>query len=191
MAVRKAFVAQRRLTIDCGRRHGDRRTALRTLVSDPVTVLERHRRDVRAGADVVTTATWGLAAASSVSPQPDRWMTIARRGVRLARLAVAAQRRVGEVAVAFAVDAGLDTPYSSVAMTRISRLLDSERPDLVIVHARSAQQPSLEATVRTLEAARLPVWLSLPRLPQSIDWLERRGKRLRVIDSRLIEITRW
>ena len=191
LAVRKAFVAERRLTIDCGRRHGDRRTALRTLVSDPVSVLERHRRDVRAGADVVTTATWGLAAASSLSPQPDRWMTVARRGVRLARLAVAAQRRVGDVAVAFAVDAGLDTAHSSVAMTRISRLLDSERPDLVIVHARSAQQPSLEATVRALDAARLPVWLSLPRLPQSIDWLERRGKRLRVIDSGLIEITRW
>src|SRR4051794_33248583 len=125
MAVRKAFVAQRKLTIDCGRRHGDRRGALRTLVSDPVMVLERHRRDVRAGADVVTTATWGVAAASSLSSQPDRWMTVARRGVRLARLAVAAQRRVGEVAVAFSVDAGLDTPHSGVAMARISRLLDA------------------------------------------------------------------
>ena len=51
-------------------------------------------------------------------------MTVARRGVRLARLAVAAQRRVGEVAVAFSVDAGLDTPHSGVAMARISRLLD-------------------------------------------------------------------
>jgi S-methylmethionine-dependent homocysteine/selenocysteine methylase len=191
LAVREAFVAERSLTIDCGRRHGDRRTALRTLVSDPVTVLERHRRDVRAGADVVTTATWGVAAASLLSPQPDRWMTVARRGVRLARLAVAAQRREGEVAVAFAIDAGLDTPQSALAMARISRLLNTERPDLVIVDARSAQQPSLEATVRALDTTRLPVWLSLPCLPQSIDWLERRGKRLRVIDSRLLEITRW
>ena len=34
--------------------------------------------------------------------------------------------------------------------------------------------------MRALDAARLPVWLSLERQPQSIDWLERRGKRLRV-----------
>jgi hypothetical protein len=42
-----------------------------------------------------------------------------------------------------------------------------------------------------LERARLPLWLSLPRVPQSIDWLEERGKRTRLVVPGLLEITRW
>ena len=114
--------------------------ALRTLVTNPGDVLERHRRDVRAGADVLTTATWGIAAASWISPEPDRWMTVARRGIRLARLAIAAQKRVGQVAVAFSIDSAMDLPDDGVTIKRLVHTVAAEAPDLLILEARSAQQ---------------------------------------------------
>jgi hypothetical protein len=194
MSLREAWVQQRPLVIDSGReyrRDAQRREALRTLVTRPGDVLERHRRDVRAGADVLTTATWGIAAASWESPDPDRWMTVARRGVRLARLAIAAQKRVGKVAVAFSIDATNDIPGDGDTFKRLARTVAAESPDLVILEARSERQPTLEQTVRSLDATRLPLWLSLPRAPRSIDWLEQRGKRTRQVDRGLVEITRW
>jgi len=200
-AIREAFVSERRLTIDSGhafRRDTERRHALRALVTNPGAVLERHRRDVRAGADVVTTATWGLAAAAWLSTEPDRWMAVARRGIQLARLAIAAQKRVGEVAVAFSVDASVDLPDGGLTMNRLARVLAAEGPDLLLVEARSEAQPSLPATVKSLDTTRLPVWLSLPRAPHEIDWLVRSGRRTRLVDvgpaavgDSPIEITRW
>ena len=71
------------------------------------------------------------------------------------------------------------------------RTFAAEAPDLLILEARSPRQPMLEQTVRTLEAARLPLWLSMPRAPRSIEWLEQRGKRTRLVDPGLLEITRW
>ncbi|WP_028064106.1 homocysteine S-methyltransferase family protein [Solirubrobacter soli] len=183
----------RPLMIDSGHRHRrevERRHGLRQLVSNPGDVLERHRRDVRAGADVVTTATWGIAAATVVSPEPDRWMTIARRGVRLARLAIAAQKRVGKVAVGFSIDSTMDLDDGGT-ISRLVDLFHAEHPDFLILDARSPRQPMLEQTVRALESARLPLWLSMPRAPRSIDWLEQRGKRTRLVDQGLLEITRW
>jgi homocysteine S-methyltransferase len=197
-AIREAFINQRRLTIDSGqhlRRDVERRHALRSLVTNPTAVLERHRHDVRSGADVLTTATWGVASASCISTEPDRWMAVARRGIRLARLAIAAQRRVGEVAVAFSLDAGVDLPDGGLTMNRLARVLVAERPDLLFVEARSASQPTLQATFKSLDTTRLPLWLSLPRVPKAIDWLEQSGRRTRVVDvgtaARPIEITRW
>jgi len=194
IALREAWVVDRPLVIDSGKRHRrevERRHGLRQLVASPGDVLERHRRDVRAGADVVTTATWGIAAATLVSPEPDRWMTIARRGVRLARLAIAAQKRVGKVAVGFSIDSTMDFSDGGSTISRLVELFHAEHPDLVILEARSPRQPMLEQTVRALESARLPLWLSMPRAPRSIDWLEQRGKRTRQVDRGLVEITRW
>src|SRR5690242_2702254 len=193
IALREAWVVDRPLVIDSGkrqRREVERRHGLRQLVTNPADVLDRHRRDVRAGADVVTTATWGIAAATVVSPEPDRWMTIARRGVRLARLAIAAQKRVGKVAVGFSIDSTMDL-HDGGTISRLVELFHAEHPDFLILDARSPRQPMLEQTVRALESARLPLWLSMPRAPRSIDWLERRGKRTRLVDQGLLEITRW
>jgi methionine synthase I (cobalamin-dependent) len=194
IALREAWVADRSLVIDSGRqfrRELERRDALRTLVTRPGDVLERHRRDVRAGADVVTTATWGIAAAAWISPRPDRWMTVARRGIRLARLAIAAQKRAGKVAVAFSLDSAMDIPDDGATIKRLVQMVHDESPDLLILEARSPKQARLEQTVRAFEAARLPLWLSLPRAPRSIEWLEQRGKRTRLVDHGLLEITRW
>src|SRR3954451_15042136 len=127
IALREAWVVDRPLVIDSGQRHRrevERRHGLRQLVTSPGDVLERHRRDVRAGADVVTTATWGIAAATVVSPEPDRWMTVARRGIRLARLAIAAHKRVGKVAGGFSIAA---TPDTGEDRNR-RRLPDRRRP---------------------------------------------------------------
>ena len=197
LSVREAFIAERPLVIASGRQYRrdvERRDALRTLVTNPGAVLERHRRDVRAGADVVTTATWGIAAAAGVSPHPERWMAVARRGVRLARLAIAAQKRVGQVAVAFPIDARRDLRDGGLTINRLARMFGAESsdpPDLVIVDARSVRQPTLEQTVRSFDATRLPLWLSVPGAPRSVEWLERRGKRTRLLDPGLLEITRW
>src|SRR5689334_4091289 len=150
IALREAWVYDRPLVIDSGHRHRrevERRHGLRQLVSSPGDVLERHRRDVRGGADVITTATWGIAAASLVSPEPDRWMTIARRGVRLARLAIAAQKRAGQVAVGFAIDPTMDFGDDGMTVDRLVRTFQDERPDLLILEARSPRQPRLEQTV--------------------------------------------
>ena len=70
-------------------------------------------------------------------------------------------------------------------------LASEDTPDLVILEARSERQPALEDTVRSLEPTRLPVWLSFPRAPRTIEWLERRGRRTRELDPGLLEITRW
>src|ERR1700754_783226 len=171
IALREAWVAERPLVIDSGqqfRRDVEHRHALRSLVATPGDVLERHRRDVRGGADVITTATWGIAAATWVSPEPDRWMTIARRGVRLARLAIAAQKRVGQVAVGFSIDPAMDLGDDGTIVDRLVRIFLDERPDLLILEARSPRQPRLEQTVKVLERARLPLWLSLPRVRAAI-----------------------
>jgi hypothetical protein len=194
MALREAWVADRRLVIDNGRqfrRELERRDALRTLVTRPGDVLERHRRDVRAGADVLTTATCGIAAAAWLSPRPDRWMTVARLGIRLARLAIAAQKRAGKVAVAFSLDSAMDIPDDGVTIKRLVQTIRAESPDLLILEARSPKQARLEQTVRAFEAARLPLWLAMPRAPRSIEWLEQRGKRTRLVDQGLLEVTRW
>src|SRR3954453_1992209 len=184
IALREAWVVDRPLVIDSGRyfrRESERRNALRTLLTQPADVLERHLRDVRAGADVVTTATWGIAAASWLSPRPDRWMAVARRGIRLARLAIVAQKRAGTVAGGVSLDSAVEIPDDGVTIKRLVHMIRDESPDLLILEARSPQQARLEQTVRALEAARLPLWLSIPRAPRSIEWLEQRGKRTRLV----------
>ena len=116
-------------------------------------------------------------------------MTVARRGVRLARLAIAAQKRVGKVAVAFSIDATNDIPGDGDTFNaarphgrrRVARPGDPRGALRAPADAR-ADRPLLDAT-------RLPLWLSLPRAPRSIEWLEQRGKRTRRVDPGLVEIT--
>jgi hypothetical protein len=76
-------------------------------------------------------------------------------------------------------------------MRHLAQLLSHERPDLLLVEARSARQPTLEATIGALDRARLPMWLSIPGRSGPIEWLESRGRRTREIDAGLLEITRW
>jgi hypothetical protein len=72
--------------------------------------LALHRYYVRAGCDVVTTDTQGLLSTAPAGGRHPRWPELARRSVGLVRQAVAKERREGEVAVAFSIDADIDRP---------------------------------------------------------------------------------
>ena len=59
---------------------------------------------------MVTADTRGLLSTAPAGGRHRGWPELARRSVRLARRAVAQERREGEVAVAFSIDADIDRP---------------------------------------------------------------------------------
>ena len=89
----------------------------RALIDAPDAVQTVHARYLEAGCDVITTNTWGLATAlSGHGPglwddmeAPVHWMDVARRAVRLAHRAVSEHGRAGECAVAFSLNADVDS----------------------------------------------------------------------------------
>ena len=85
------------------------------------------------------------------------------RSVRLARQAIAEERREGDVAVAFAIDADIDRADGAETLGLLQRAFAGEPPDLVVVEGLTVVRPSLHAIVETLLAAGLPVWLSFRR----------------------------
>ena len=96
-------------------------------------VLALHRRYVRAGCDVVTTNTRRLLSTLDDAGRPPHWMQMARRSVRLARQAIAKERREGSVAVAFSINADIDRPEEAETIGLLSRAFAGEPPDLVLV----------------------------------------------------------
>lgn len=138
------------------------------LVDAPLEVEEIHSRYVDAGCDVVTTNTWGLPTALRdggsklwSASQPVHWMDSARTGVRLAREATAA--RAGEVAVAFSINGDVDTPDGQETIRLLSRVFESDPPDMVLLETLSLVRSSTYATVEALIEMGLPVWLSFRR----------------------------
>ena len=125
--------------------------------------LALHRRYVRAGCDVVTTDTQGLLSAAPAGGRHPRWPELARRSVGLVRQAVAKERREGEVAVAFSIDADVDRPDGAETIRLLGRALADEPPDLLVVEGLAVIGPALHATVEALAALGLPVWLSFRR----------------------------
>jgi S-methylmethionine-dependent homocysteine/selenocysteine methylase/predicted RNA methylase len=142
----------------------------RALVDQPATVRDVHRRYVAAGCDVVTTDTWGLPSALRddgpdlwSSSRPVHWMDIARRGVRVARDAIAAEDATGRCAVAFSLNADLDGPEAADTVELLSRAFADAPPDLLLFETLSLVRPSLFATVEALVDTGLDVWLSFRR----------------------------
>ena len=158
-----------------GGRPGDERLwGTRALIDTPDLVLDVHRSYVAAGCDVLSTNTWGLASALAAdgprrlwddAGAPVHWMDIARRGLRLATTAVSEARRTGETAVAFSLNADVDSPDGRETIRLLARLFADEPqpPDLVLVETLSVLRPSLFETVEELVAIGLPVWLSFRR----------------------------
>jgi homocysteine S-methyltransferase len=183
-ALRAAFAAQRCVILDgetaadpsASGQRSDRASGAQALAYAPDDVLESHRRSVAAGCDVITTATWGLVSALTdlgswiwmPAREPVRWTDLATRGVRLARRAIAEAGRQGEVAVAFSIDADVDGPDGVETIRLLNRAFERESPDLLLVEALSDVGPSLEATIETLLATGLPVWLSFRRCPHGL-----------------------
>jgi S-methylmethionine-dependent homocysteine/selenocysteine methylase/SAM-dependent methyltransferase len=154
-ALREAFATERCVILDGGTAAGETRA--------PEVVLERHRRYVQAGCDVITTDTRELLRAGDDGSRPLHWMQTARHSVRLARRAIAEERLEGDVAVAFSLDADVDRPDGAETIRLLGRALVGEPPDLVIVEGLSVIGSTLEATVEALLAIGLPVWLSFRR----------------------------
>src|SRR4051812_31446191 len=125
--------------------------------------LALHRRYVRAGCDVVTTDTRGLLSTAPGVGRHPRWPELARRSVEIARRAVAKERREGEVAVAFSIDAEIARPDGAETIALLGRALAEEPPDLLVVEGLAVVGPTLHATVEALMAIGPPVWLSFRR----------------------------
>ncbi|MEA2269026.1 MAG: hypothetical protein QOC64_1636 [Solirubrobacteraceae bacterium] len=144
----------------------------RALIDTPDLVLDVHRRYVAAGADVISTNTWGLASALAVdgprlwgeAGAPVHWMDVARRGLRLAVSSVQESERP-EAAVAFSLNADVDSPDGRETISLLGRLFADEprAPDLILVETLSVLRPSLMETVQELLGIGLPVWLSFRR----------------------------
>jgi S-methylmethionine-dependent homocysteine/selenocysteine methylase/SAM-dependent methyltransferase len=159
-------------TRDAGR-EDERLWGTRALIDTPDLVLDVHRRYVAAGCDVISTNTWGLASALAAdgprlwdqTGAPVHWMDIARRGLRLATTAVEEAGRAGETAVAFSLNADVDSPDGRETIRLLARLFADEpaRPDVVLVETLSVLRPSLFETVEELLGVGVPVWLSFRR----------------------------
>jgi S-methylmethionine-dependent homocysteine/selenocysteine methylase/SAM-dependent methyltransferase len=162
-----------RVGASSGRPGDERLWGTRSLIDTPDLVLDVHRRYVQTGCDVISTNTWGLASAlAAEGPRlwddaggPVHWMDIARRGLRLATTAVEEAGRTGETAVAFSLNADVDSPDGRETIRLLARLFADEPapPDLVLVETLSVLRPSLLETVEELIGVGLPVWLSFRR----------------------------
>jgi S-methylmethionine-dependent homocysteine/selenocysteine methylase/SAM-dependent methyltransferase len=182
-AVQDALAAQRCVMLDGGiatelpedvltnGANGEQLWGVRALASNPGDVKAVHRRYVDAGCDVITTNTWGLASAvagGEVRPwddgaQPVHWLEVARRGVRVARQAIAEGGRDGRTAVAFSLNGDVDGADGGETVRLLTRAFAEEPPDLILVETLSLVQPSLYETVQRLLDTGLPVWLSFRR----------------------------
>jgi S-methylmethionine-dependent homocysteine/selenocysteine methylase/SAM-dependent methyltransferase len=138
----------------------------RALVEQSAEVLRVHRRYVEVGCDLISTNTWGLPSAllggatlAWGSTEPVHWIDLARRGLRLAREAVAD----GGCAVAFSINGDVDTEEGETTIRLLSRLFADEAPDLILLETVSLVRPSLFGTVERLLDTGLPVWLSFRR----------------------------
>ena len=179
--VQTAIAEQRCVVLDGGiatelpHRHGqdhERLWGIETLASAPDAVLDVHRRYVRAGADVVTTNTWGLPTmlegdgdVARDRQHPVHWMEIARRGVRIARQAIAEEGREGRCAIAFSLNGDLDGPDGPETVALLDRTLAEDPPDVILLETLSILRPSLFDVVEALLGTSLPVWVSFRRCP--------------------------
>ena len=154
-AVHEALEGERCVILDGGTAGGRARAS--------ADALALHRRYVRAGCDVVTTDTRGLLSTAPAGGRHPRWPELARRSVGLVRQAVATERREGEVAVAFSIDAEIDRPDGAETIRLLARALAEAPPDLLVVEGLAVVGPTLHATVEALMAIGLPVWLSFRR----------------------------
>jgi S-methylmethionine-dependent homocysteine/selenocysteine methylase/SAM-dependent methyltransferase len=155
-AVRAAFASQRCVLLD-GREE----------IATAGDIAARHRRYVTAGCDVLGTGAWEPAPAGRHTADP-HWMDVARRGVRLAREAIAEAGREGEVAVAFVLDAGIVNPDGPETVDLLRRALSSERPDLILIEGLTVVRAPIYQIVDGLRTAGYPVWLSFQRCPEGL-----------------------
>ncbi len=172
-ALREGLAAQRCLILDgavgtelpdealSAGPYDERLWGVRALATSPADVQAVHRRYVEVGCDVITTNTWGLATA--VSSGDGAWLEVARRGVQVARAAVAEGGREGRTAVAFSLNGDIDGPDGAETIRLLTRAWADEPPDLVLVETLTLVQPTLLEAVSGLIDTGIPVWMSFRR----------------------------
>jgi homocysteine S-methyltransferase len=143
---------------------------LTTILDAPADVRAVHRRYVDVGCDVISTNTWGLPTALREGAlrrwepaRPVHWMDVARRGVRLAREAASDGGRADEVAVAFSINGDVDSPDGRETIRLLARAFEADPPDLILLETLSLVHGSTYATVESLLATGVPLWLSFRR----------------------------
>ena len=151
----------------------ERMWGMEALTSAPDDVLDVHRRYVDAGVDAITTNTWSLPSmlegeSGLQSNQPVHWMELARRGVRVARQAIADGGRTGEVAVAFSLNGDIDNADGPETVALLTRTLASDLPDLILLETLSVLRPSLFDVIEALLATDIPLWISFRRCPHGL-----------------------
>ena len=175
----EAIAEQRCVVLDGGvatelpHRHGqdeERVWGVEALASSPTAVLDVHRRYVAAGVDLLTTNTWGLpTAVAGAQPivdeqqRPLQWLEVARRGVRIARQAIAEAGREDSCAVGLSLNGDLEVADGIETVSLLHRALSADPPDLIVLETLSVIRPSLLAIVQALVDTGLPVWLSFRR----------------------------
>ncbi|HKH23306.1 MAG TPA: homocysteine S-methyltransferase family protein [Solirubrobacterales bacterium] len=138
------------------------------LLNAPGAVKQVHRSYAEVGCDVISTDTWGIQSAMNGSAAlsglaSGDWMELARRGIRLARQAVAEVGREGEVAVAFSLHGDVTDDHGLERLELLARVFEEEPPDLVLLETMSLVQDVTFRGVETLVGSGFPVWLSFRR----------------------------
>ena len=137
----------------------------------PYAVLDVHKSYVEAGCDVITTNTWAILGASALEAGglvgragSTHWMDVGRLGIGLARQAVDEAGRTGQCAVAFSVNGDIDSAERQATLRLLSRILEEEPPDLLLLETMSLIREGItfESVGLALESG-LPVWLSFRR----------------------------
>jgi homocysteine S-methyltransferase len=138
------------------------------LLNAPEAVMRVHRAYAEVGCDIVSTDTWGiqsdLTALGGPSGEPAAdWMELARRGIRLARRAIAEQGRASDCAVAFSLHGDVADDKGLERVELLTRVFDDEPPDLVLLETMSLIRDRTLEGVRVLIESGFPVWLSFRR----------------------------
>jgi homocysteine S-methyltransferase len=138
------------------------------LVNAPDAVMEVHRSYVEAGCDVISTDTWGIQSAMNGDAagggiESGDWMQLARQGTRLARRATAELGRSHETAVAFSLHGDVQDADALDRLDLLTRALEDEPPDLVLLETMSIIREETFAAVQTFVDRGYPVWVSFRR----------------------------
>ena len=139
------------------------------LIHAPDAVRDVHRSYLEAGADVISTNTWGLTGEADRRGQtafstPVHWMDIARRGLRVGREAIEQAGRTGEVSLAFSINGDVDSEARKEMLELLPRVFEHEPPDLVLLETMTLVRNGLTfGAVEALVASGLPVWVSFRR----------------------------
>lgn len=185
--MRDAVAAERCVVLDGGiataldHRYGqdeDTLWGVQSLSSTPDEVVAVHRAYADAGAEVITTNTWGLMTAVAADPDLGgsragarngmNWMEIARRGVDAARQGIAQAERDDAACVALSLNGDIDGPDGEEVAALLLRALNPDPPDLLLVETLSVLRPSLFSVIEVLLGGGLPVWLSFRRCTEGL-----------------------